>query len=92
MPLTGGGPVAVNPFAGTSERQGNVESYGTTDLLNAFTVSNAGTGTVGFWAGTGVPSSSLGANGDFYFRSDGTEAGHTLVYHKESGSWVATAA
>lgn len=42
--------------------------------------------------GSGVPSNANGNNGDFYFRTDGTEAGHTLLYHKESGSWVATAA
>lgn len=40
-------------------------------------------------AGSGAPSDSDGANGDFYFRSDGTVSGNTVVYHKEAGSWVA---
>ena len=43
-------------------------------------------------SGTGVPAAGLGANGDFYFRSDGTVAAHTVIYHKEAGAWVATAA
>lgn len=89
---TGGGPVAVNSYAGNSERQGNVESYGSTEVAAAFSVNNSGTGIVGIWAGTGVPASSLGSNGDFFLRADGTEAGHTILYHKESGAWVATAA
>lgn len=41
------------------------------------------------YAGTGVPNNSNGSNGDFYFRSDGTAAGNSVVYHKEGGSWVA---
>lgn len=40
------------------------------------------------YAGTGTPNNSNGANGDFYLRGNGTAAGNTLVYHKESGSWV----
>jgi len=44
------------------------------------------------YRGFGVPPNSLGANGDFFFRDDGTEAGHTLLYHREAGVWVATAA
>jgi hypothetical protein len=40
----------------------------------------------------GPPSNTVGQNGDFAFRDDGTTAGHTIIYHKESGSWVATGA
>lgn len=40
----------------------------------------------------GVPSNSIGTNGDFAFRDDGTVAGHTILYHKESGAWVASGA
>lgn len=39
--------------------------------------------------GTGVPSSGVGSNGNFFFRTDGTQAGNSVIYHKESGSWVA---
>ena len=42
-----------------------------------------------FRGGSGAPSNGDGSNGDFYFRSDGTQAGNTVIYHKEGGSWVA---
>lgn len=41
------------------------------------------------WAGNGVPSNANGSNGDFYFRGDGTQAGNTVIYHKQAGAWVA---
>ena len=40
-------------------------------------------------AGNGVPNNANGANGDFYFRGDGTVAADTVIYHKQGGSWVA---
>jgi hypothetical protein len=40
----------------------------------------------------GPPANSVGQNGDFAFRPDGTVAGHTVIYHKEAGAWVATGA
>jgi len=40
----------------------------------------------------GVPSNAVGSDGDFAFRQDGTVAGHTVIYHKQAGAWVATAA
>ena len=43
----------------------------------------------GIYAGSGVPNNANGANGDFYFRSDGTVAGNTVAYHKQGGAWVA---
>jgi hypothetical protein len=43
----------------------------------------------GIYAGSGAPNNSNGSDGDYYFRSDGTVAGDTLIYHKEAGSWVA---
>lgn len=39
--------------------------------------------------GSGVPAASLGANGDFYFRTDGTAG--AAVYQRRSGAWVAVA-
>lgn len=42
----------------------------------------------GLYAGAGAPNNSNGANGDFYFRSDGTVAASTVIYHKEAGAWV----
>lgn len=41
------------------------------------------------YAGSGAPNNANGSNGAFYFRSDGTQAGNTVIYHKEAGSWVA---
>lgn len=38
------------------------------------------------WAGTGAPSNTNGANGDFYFRSDGGAG--TAIYQKRAGAWV----
>ena len=38
------------------------------------------------WFGTGVPSASLGANGDYYFRVDGSTTTH--LYFNSSGSWA----
>lgn len=42
---------------------------------------------VAIFAGNGVPSNANGANGDFYFRGDGSAG--TFVYHKAAGSWTA---
>lgn len=39
------------------------------------------------FGGIGVPSNASGANGDFYFRSDGTVGSN--VYKKAAGSWSA---
>lgn len=55
------------------------------------TLAGADQGDVAFYAGSGAPSNALGSNGSFYFRSDGTAAGATAVYHKEGGSWVGLA-
>jgi len=43
----------------------------------------------GIYAGNGVPNNANGADGDFYFRGDGTQAGNTVIYHKQAGAWVA---
>ena len=40
------------------------------------------------YGGAGVPASTLGANGDFFFRSDGAGGANTTIYHKEAGAWV----
>ena len=39
--------------------------------------------------GNGAPVAGLGNNGDFYFRNDGTQGANTVIYHKETGAWVA---
>jgi len=37
---------------------------------------------------SGVPSASLGANGDYAVRQDGAAGANTTIYHKEAGAWV----
>lgn len=38
------------------------------------------------YGGTGAPDNAEGANGDFYFRSDGGAL--TTIYHKRTGTWT----
>jgi hypothetical protein len=45
-------------------------------------------GTFRVHAVIGVPSTALGANGDFALRTDGTAGANTTIYHKEAGAWV----
>lgn len=40
----------------------------------------------GIYAGTGVPNNANGANGDYYFRSDGGAVTH--LYFKAAGAWA----
>lgn len=40
----------------------------------------------GLYAGTGAPNNANGANGDFYFRSDGGAL--TALYQRRAGAWV----
>jgi hypothetical protein len=40
------------------------------------------------YGGTGAPSNSVGADGDFFLRSDGAGGANTCIYHKEAGAWV----
>lgn len=47
-------------------------------------------GSIRIHSGSGVPAAALGANNDFYFRSDG--AAGACIYQKRAGAWVATAA
>lgn len=46
------------------------------------------TGPVVTYSGKGVPSATLGANGDFYYRQDGSAG--ACIYQKRAGAWVAT--
>lgn len=56
-----------------------LESTGVVSPGNGTTVGS------NMWSGTGVPSSGLGSNGDFYFRTDGGSGTH--LYFKASGAW-----
>jgi len=46
----------------------------------------AGASTI--YSGTGVPSNSIGANGDFYFRTDTPGSANQRLYVKSAGAWV----
>jgi hypothetical protein len=39
------------------------------------------------FSGSGVPSSGIGSDGDYYFRTDGT-TGNTSIYYKTGGVWI----
>jgi hypothetical protein len=58
-------------------------SYITRESTGAFTEIGGGGG-CRVYQGSGLPSNSLGSNG--------AAVAHTLIYHKETGAWVATAA
>lgn len=81
-----GGGFGLQPTAGGS-RYFHVDGSGNTTANGGISPGNFGTGQSNqHWMGSGVPSNSNGANGDFFFRSDGTSG--TRIYHKEAGSWV----
>lgn len=40
------------------------------------------------YSGSGAPSSGLGSNGDFYFRSDTPGTANQRIYVKSGGSWI----
>lgn len=42
------------------------------------------------WGGAGIPDSSLGTVGDYYFRTDATSTAGERLYVYESTGWVAT--
>jgi len=67
----------------------SVDSSGTVVVASTLQA-NSGAQLNGYstlYAGSGVPSSGTGSNGDFYFRQNGTSGNH--IYFKSSGSWTA---
>ena len=77
-----GGPSIVQDEANLRVQVSGYGLYPATDAKAAQAV-------CAIYAGNGLPNNANGANGDFYFRGDGTVAADTVVYHKQSGSWVA---
>lgn len=61
-----------------------VNSSGNISVAQTLTL---GTGTVGLYTGAGAPSNGLGADGDYYFRNDGT-TGNSSIYYKVSSAWI----
>ena len=83
---------SYNPIVIYDEATKSASFYGYISSVSSIAPGNGSTVGAKQWSGSGVPSNGLGSDGDFYFRSDGTVAAHTVVYHKESGSWVPTGA
>ena len=82
------GGTAAEYYHLTSAQHGLAEKVLVTKLRPTDEDGTAQTVT-GFYGGSGAPNNANGSNGDFYFRSDGTAAGNTVIYHKEAGAWVA---
>lgn len=78
-------PVFVTPTLGAA----NATSLGLAGFLRPATPAGATQTAASVYAGSGAPNNADGANGDFYFRSDGTVAGNNVAYHREAGAWVA---
>jgi len=47
------------------------------------------TGAAAFGSGSGAPSNSYGANGDFYFKTETPSTSNQRLYVKAAGSWSA---
>lgn len=86
--LTSGSVVIVGANGGLTQDAANLSWDSVNHRLGVAQVRIGGAST--FFVGTGVPGAGLGANSDFYFRTDGA-AGAT-IYQKRAGAWVATGA
>ena len=75
-----GGATNNSSVALTIANTGNVYTCG------SIAPGNISTSGSHIWSGAGVPSSGLGINGDYYFRTDGSTGTH--LYFKASGSWA----
>lgn len=60
-----------------------------TGALNPPTATGTAQTSTALYGNTGAPNNADGSDGDFYFRSNGTAGGNTVIYHKEAGAWVA---
>jgi hypothetical protein len=82
----------VTGNGGRGNTSGGFGSVPTALRTGIIMVNNQLDGGNAWWQVIGVPPVGTGSNGDFAFRSDGTTAAHTILYHKEAGAWVATSA
>lgn len=71
---TSGGNLAITPIINAANK-----IYPGTDAAAAQT-------SAGLYANVGAPNNANGANGDFYFRSDGGAL--TTIYQRRAGAWV----
>jgi hypothetical protein len=85
--IFGGSPYDTNLYRDVAN------SLRTDDLFTALGGVSPGNGSVvggKLFSGSGVPSSGLGANGDFYFRTDTPGTSGQRIYIKSAGAWVTT--
>lgn len=70
-------------FKDGGEFTGNVTATGSVSPGNGTTTGGA------IWSGSGAPSNTLGADGDFYTRTDTPGTTGQQIYMKSAGAWVA---
>lgn len=84
-----GGTIDGTPIGGTTRAAGAFAALSAAGVFRPATDGGAAQTAVSIFAGNGVPNNANGSNGDFYFQGNGTQAGNTVIYHKEAGAWVA---
>lgn len=75
-------------IAGAWVNSASIDSTGVTTKLGIFPGNTTAVGAAGIYGGSGAPSSGLGANGNYYFRSDTPGTANQRLYVKSAGSWV----
>lgn len=88
------GPGGASPLDTTFTWAGS-QTWQASQNINAVGSLGCGNGAaIGghLWSGSGVPAAGLGANGDYYFRTDTPGTVGQRIYVKSAGAWVATAA
>lgn len=84
-----GGTIDGTAIGGTTRAAGAFTALSAAGVLRPATPAGAAQTAVSLFAGNGAPNNADGSDGDFYFRGNGTQAGNTVIYHKEAGAWVA---
>lgn len=79
------GSLFLRPTSGSNTRMVQVAGDG----LRLY--DGAGQGQSAFFSGDGEPASALGADGDFYFRSDTPGVAGQRIYAKAAGAWAGIA-
>ena len=84
-----GGAIDGTTIGGVTPAAGTFTNLLATVLFRPPNADGTAQTAVALYAGDGAPNNADGANGDFFFRGNGTVAGSTVLYHKEAGAWVA---
>lgn len=81
-----GGTIDGTVIGATTPAAAKFTSLGAAGTLRPATDAGAAQTACSIYAGTGAPNNANGANGDYYFRSDGGVATH--IYFKAAGAWA----